>query len=147
MLGLRAVDNRLVPLKLNNLIMEGFLTYAGEEAVVAGVCAWLRPNDYVISTHRPQGHVQAKGASVEAIFYEMLGRKCGPSNGLSEPMHWVDAAPNFFCGSLGGSGVGYSTGFALAAKREERGHVGACFFSDGASNMGSFHEGLNIAAI
>jgi TPP-dependent pyruvate/acetoin dehydrogenase alpha subunit len=147
MLGLRAVDNRLVPLKLKDLVMNGFHPYAGEEAVAAGVCAWLRPDDYVISTHRPQGHAQAKGASMEAIFCEMLGRMGGPSNGLGGPMQWVDVDNNFFCGSIVGSGVSYSTGFALAARREGKGRVAVCFFGDGASNTGSFHEGLNLAAI
>jgi TPP-dependent pyruvate/acetoin dehydrogenase alpha subunit len=147
MLGLRAVDNRLVPLKLKDLVMDGFHPYAGEEAVAAGVCAWLRPDDYVISTHRPQGHAQAKGATMEAIFCEMLGRMGGPSNGLGGPMQWVDAANNFFCGSIVGSGVSYATGFGLAAKREKSGRIAVCFFGDGASNTGSFHEGLNLAAI
>jgi TPP-dependent pyruvate/acetoin dehydrogenase alpha subunit len=147
MLGLRAVDNRLVPLKLKDLVMNGFHPYAGEEAVATGVCAWLRPDDYVISTHRPQGHAQAKGATMEAIFCEMLGRMGGPSNGLGGPMEWVDVDNNFFCGSIVGSGVSYSTGFALSAKRESKGRIAVCFFGDGASNTGSFHEGLNLAAI
>jgi len=147
MLALRAVDNRLVPLKLKDLVMDGFHPYAGEEAVAAGVCAFLRPDDYVLSTHRPQGHAQAKGASMEAIFCEMLGRMGGPSNGLGGPMQWVDTGNNFFCGSIVGSGVSYSTGFALAARREGKGRIAVCFFGDGASNTGSFHEGLNLAAI
>ena len=62
-------------------------------------------------------------------------------------MQWVDAPNNFFCGSIVGSGVSYSTGFALSAKREGKGRVAVCFFGDGASNTGSFHEGLNLAAI
>jgi len=147
MLALRAVDNRLVPLKLKDLVMDGFHPYVGEEAVATGVCAWLRPDDYVISTHRPQGHAQAKGATMEAVFCEMLGRLGGPSNGLGGPMQWVDVDNNFFCGSIVGSGVSYSTGFALSAKREGKGRIAVCFFGDGASNTGSFHEGLNLAAI
>jgi TPP-dependent pyruvate/acetoin dehydrogenase alpha subunit len=147
MLELRAVDDRLVPLKLKDLVMDGFHPYAGEEAVAAGVCAYLRPDDYVVSTHRPQGHALAKGATMEAIFCEMLGRVGGPSRGLGGPMQWVDAPNNFFCGSIVGSGISYATGFGLAAKREKKGRVVACFFGDGASNTGSFHEGLNLAAL
>ena len=147
MLELRAVDDRLVPLKLKDLVMDGFHPYVGEEAVATGVSAALRPDDYVISTHRPQGHALAKGATMEAIFCEMLGRVGGPSNGLGGPMQWVDAPNNFFCGSIVGSGVSYATGFGLAAKREKKGRVAVCFFGDGASNTGSFHEGLNLAAL
>ena len=147
MLVLRAVDNRLVPLKLKDLVMDGFHPYVGEEAVATGVCSFLRPDDYVISTHRPQGHALVKGATMEAVFCEMLGRMGGPSNGLGGPMQWVDAKNNFFCGSIVGSGVSYSTGFALAAQREKKGRIAVCFFGDGASNTGSFHEGMNLAAI
>jgi TPP-dependent pyruvate/acetoin dehydrogenase alpha subunit len=144
---LRAVDDRLVPLKLKDLVMDGFHPYVGEEAVAAGVCWQLKPEDYVISTHRPQGHALAKGAAMRAIFAEMLGRMGGPSNGLGGPMQWVDAGNNFFCGSIVGSGVSYATGFALAARKEGKGRVAVCFFGDGASNTGSFHEGMNLAAL
>ncbi len=95
MLVLRAVDDRLVPLKLKDLVMDGFHPYAGEEAVAVGVCAALRPDDTVVSTHRPQGHALAKGATMESIFCEMLGRLGGPSNGLGGPMQWVDTANRF----------------------------------------------------
>jgi len=136
MLELRAVDDRLVPLKLKDLVMDGFHPYAGEEAVAVGVCSNLRKDDYVVSTHRPQGHAHAKGAAMEAIFCEMLGRVGGPSKGLGGPMQWVDA-----------SSISYATGFGLAAKREGKERIVVCFFGDGASNTGSFHEGMNLAAI
>lgn len=144
---LRTVDDRIVPLKLKDLVMDGFHPYVGEEAVAVGVCANLRPEDYVISTHRPQGHALAKGAGMRLIFAEMLGRMGGPSNGLGGPMQWVDVENNFFCGSIVGSGVSYSTGFALASQKEGKGRIAACFFGDGASNTGSFHEGMNLAAL
>jgi TPP-dependent pyruvate/acetoin dehydrogenase alpha subunit len=147
MLELRAFDDRIVPLKLKDLVMDGFHPYAGEEAVAVGVCSNLREDDYVVSTHRPQGHALAKGATMEAIFCEMLGRVGGPSKGLGGPMQWVDASNNFFCGSIVGSGVSYATGFALAVKREGKGRIVVCFFGDGASNTGSFHEGMNLAAV
>jgi TPP-dependent pyruvate/acetoin dehydrogenase alpha subunit len=147
MLELRAVDRRLVSLKLKDLVMNGLHPYEGEEAVAVGVCSCLRPDDFVVSTHRPQGHALAKGATMQAIFCEMLGRIGGPSNGLGGPMQWVDAETNFFCGSIVGSGVSYVTGLALVCKREGKGRIAVCFFGDGASNTGSFHEGLNLAAI
>ena len=69
---LRTVDDRIVPLKLKDLVMDGFHPYVGEEAVAVGVCSALKPEDYLISTHRPQGHALAKGASMRAIFAEIL---------------------------------------------------------------------------
>ncbi len=147
LLELRYTDERLVSLKLKDLVMNGFHPYAGEEAVAVGVCRWLRREDYVVSTHRPQGHALAKGATPRAIFCEMLGRMGGPSNGVGGPMQWIDSENPFFCGSIVGSGVSYATGFGLAAKREKKGRICACFFGDGASNTGAFHEGMNLAAL
>ncbi len=147
MLELRAVDTRLYPLKLKDLVMDGLHPYIGQEAVAVGVCSVLRDEDYVVSTHRPQGHALAKGAGMRAIYCEMLGRMGGPSNGLGGPMQWVDVDHNFICGSIVGSGVSYATGFALAAKREGKGRICVCFFGDGASGTGACHEGMNIAAL
>jgi TPP-dependent pyruvate/acetoin dehydrogenase alpha subunit len=147
MLELRACDNRLASLKYKDLVMNGFHPYIGEEAVGVGVCASLKPEDYVVSTHRPQGHALAKGASVRSIFCEMLARMGGPSNGLGGPMQWIDVDNNFFCGSIVGSGVSYATGFGLALQKWGKGNICACFFGDGASNTGSFHEGMNLAAL
>jgi TPP-dependent pyruvate/acetoin dehydrogenase alpha subunit len=144
---LRAVDERLYPLKLKDLVMDGLHPYIGQEAVAVGVCSALRDDDYVVSNHRPQGHALAKGASMRAIFCEMLGRMGGPSNGLGGPMQWIDVDNYFFCGSIVGSGVSYSTGFALASQREGRGRICVCFFGDGAANTGSCHEGMNLASI
>jgi TPP-dependent pyruvate/acetoin dehydrogenase alpha subunit len=147
MLELRAVDARLYPLKLKDLVMDGLHPYIGQEAVAVGICSALKKDDYLISTHRPQGHALAKGASMRSIYCEMLGRMGGPSNGLGGPMQWLDVDHCFFCGSIVGSGVSYSTGFALAAKRENRRRICACFFGDGASGTGACHEGMNLAAL
>ena len=123
MLELRAVDARLYPLKLKDLVMDGLHPYIGQEAVAVGICSALKKDDYLISTHRPQGHALARGATMRSIYCEMLGRMGGPSNGLGGPMQWLDVENNFFCGSIVGSGVSYSTGFALAAKREQKGRI------------------------
>jgi len=147
MLELRAVDERLRHLKLKDLVMNGFHPYEGQEAVAVGVLTPAQAGDYVVSTHRPQGHALAKGASMRSVFCEMLGRIGGPSNGLGGPMQWIDTATNFFCGSIVGSGICDATGFALACQREGRGRICISFFGDGASNTGSFHEGLNLAAL
>ena len=147
MVMLRRFDEMCLELKMKDLIMNGFHPYCGEEAVAVGVCSSLNPDDVVISTHRPQGHSLAKGSRPKSLFCEMLGRRGGVSQGIGGPMQWIDLPNNFFCGSIVGSGITVATGVALAMKREGKGRVCVCFFGDGASNTGSFHEGLNLAAI
>jgi TPP-dependent pyruvate/acetoin dehydrogenase alpha subunit len=149
MVLLRRFDEMCLELKMQDLIMDGFHPYSGEEAVAVGVCAALRADDAVISTHRPQGHSLAKGSTARQGFCEMLGRRGGMSQGIGGPMQWIDAPNLFFCGSIVGSGITMATGVALAMQREgaAAGRVCACFFGDGASNTGSFHEGMNLAAI
>jgi pyruvate/2-oxoglutarate/acetoin dehydrogenase E1 component len=77
----------------------------------------------------------------------MLGRACGVSEGLGGPMQWVDVDHHFYCGSIVGSGITLAAGAALAQKYRKTGRIAVCFFGDGAANTGSFHEGLNLAAI
>jgi len=147
MIEIRQCDEHLARLKLKDLVMNGFHPYMGQEAVATGVCYWLRPDDYVVSTHRPQGHAIAKGTPVRAIFCEMLGRLGGPSNGLGGPMQWVDAERNFYCGSIVGSGACYACGFALGMQRKKQESIVVCFLGDGATNTGAFHEGLTLASL
>ena len=147
MLTLRRFDEMCLELKMKDLIMDGFHPYSGEEACAVGVSACLKPDDYVISNHRPQGHSIAKGSTTYKCFAEMLGRRGGISEGIGGPMQWIDAENNFFCGSIVGSGITIATGIAMAMKREAKGNVCVCYFGDGASNTGSFHEGMNLASI
>ena len=147
MLLLRQFDEMCFELKMKDLIMNGFHPYSGQEAVAVGVCAALNPDDAVVSAHRPQGHSLAKGSPPRKLFCEMLGRRGGVSEGIGGPMQWIDPPNNFFCGSIVGSGITIAAGIALTMKREGKGRVCVGFFGDGASNTGSFHEGLNLAAI
>lgn len=147
LLVLRHFDDRCLPLKLSDLIMDGFHPYVGQEAVAVGVCSNLKLEDVVISNHRPQGHSLAKGSTVKSLYAEMLGRIGGVSDGLGGPMQWVDKEHNFYCGSIVGSGVTVAAGVGLAAQYLKQNRVACCFFGDGASNTGSFHEGLNLASI
>lgn len=147
MFMLRQFDEMCLDLKWKDLIMDGFHPYSGEEAVAVGVCSVLNANDVIISNHRPQGHSLAKGSTPREIFCEMLGRRGGVSQGIGGPMQWIDAKRGFYCGSIVGSGMAVATGVALAMQREGQGRVCVCFFGDGASNTGSFHESLNLAAI
>jgi len=147
MVQLRHFDEMCLQLKLKDLIMNGFHPYSGQEAVAVGVCSILKGDDAVVSTHRPQGHSIAKGSTPRQVFCEMLGRRGGVSQGIGGPMQWIDSANNFYCGSIVGSGITVAAGIALAMKREGKGRIAVCFFGDGASNTGSFHEGMNLAAI
>jgi len=147
MLIQRHVDEMLLELKKKDLVMDGFHPYSGEEAIAVAVGKCLKPDDYVISNHRPQGHSMSKGSEPKRVFAEMLGRRGGISDGIGGPMQWIDYENNFFCGSIVGSGITIAAGVAMAMKREAKGRVCLCYFGDGASNTGSFHEGLNIASI
>ena len=127
----------------------GFLHVSiGEEATAVGVCAALRPTDRITSTHRGHGHLIAKGGDVARMMAEIYGKRTGYCKGKGGSMHIVD----FSLGILGangivGGGIPIATGSALAALITKRDDVTACFFGDGASNEGTFHESLNLAAI
>lgn len=147
MLVLRKIDDAFFDLKMKDLIMDGFHPYVGQEAVAVGVSNSLKKDDVVISNHRPQGHSLAKGSTARSIFCEMLGRRGGVSEGIGGPMQWIDAENNFYCGSIVGSGITIAAGVAMYNKKEGKGRACVCYFGDGASNTGSFHEGMNLAAI
>lgn len=121
--------------------------YIGEEAVAVGVCAALREDDQIISTHRGHGHCIAKGADLDRMMAELYGREDGYCKGKGGSMHIAD----FDIGMLGANGIvagGISivTGAGLAAQLDGNDKVAVSFFGDGASNAGPFHESLNIAA-
>ena len=122
--------------------------YIGEEAIGTGICAALRDDDMIESTHRGHGHCIAKGADVNAMMAESFGKKDGLCHGKGGSMHIAD----FKIGMLGANGVvggGYNlaTGAALASKMVlKNDRVSVVFFGDGASNRGTFHEAANVAA-
>jgi 2-oxoisovalerate dehydrogenase E1 component len=123
-------------------------SYAGEEAIAAGVCHGLAVQDFVGSYHRGHGHCIAKGARVDRMMAELLGRSTGYCGGLGGSMHIADLSLNI----LGANGVVGATmplgaGAALAAKLRGSDAVSVAFFGDGASNQGVFHETLNLASV
>ncbi len=128
--------------------MPGFIhLYVGQEAVATGVCAHLRPDDWITSTHRGHGHALAKGVSPEALMAELWGRATGICGGRGGSMHLY--APQV--GLLGtngfvGGGIPSAVGVALAAKVRRTVQVGVAFFGDGAVNHAAFHESMNLAA-
>lgn len=138
---------------VNDLYMEGRIPstlhlYIGQEAVAAGVCANLRLEDYVLSTHRPHGHALAKGVSPDAIMAELFGKATGTCKGKGGSMHVGDVAVGMFPAiAIVGANVPIGAGAALAAKMQKNGRVAVSFFGEGATNEGAWHEGLNVAAI
>jgi TPP-dependent pyruvate/acetoin dehydrogenase alpha subunit len=129
--------------------MPGFIhVYIGQEAVAVGVCARLKNDDYVASTHRGHGHALAKGVPPREAMAELVGAVTGCSGGRGGTMHLYDPT----CGFLGSNGVVppgilIATGAGLSAKLRKTEQVAVAFFGDGGSNNGAFHEGLNMAAV
>ena len=120
----------------------------GQEAVAAGVCIHLTPDDLLTSTHRGHGHTLAKGAAMEPMMAELFGRASGPNKGKGGSMHIAD----FSVGMLGANGVvaagiPIAVGAAHAVKIRQEKRIVACFFGDGAINRGPFLEGLNWAKV
>jgi TPP-dependent pyruvate/acetoin dehydrogenase alpha subunit len=148
MVRIRMFEERVRDLALKNEI-PGFVHVSiGEEASATGVCAALEPTDRITSTHRGHGHLIAKGGRLDRMMAELYGKRTGYCKGKGGSMHIVD----FALGILGangivGAGLPIATGSALAAVVSGRKDVTACFFGDGASNEGTFHESLNLAAV
>ncbi len=148
MLAIRFFEEKVFELYGQNLVPGTIHLYAGEEAVAVGVCANLRKDDYITSTHRGHGHCIAKGARLDKTMAEILGKKTGYCKGKGGSMHIAD----FSIGMLGatavvGAGLPIAAGAGLSAKLRETDQVVACFFGDGASNQGTFHEAVNLAAV
>jgi acetoin:2,6-dichlorophenolindophenol oxidoreductase subunit alpha len=145
---IREFDARAVEEFHAGNIPGGVHTYIGQEAVAVGVCAALRRDDKIVSTHRGHGHTIAKGADIKLMMAELFGRSNGYCHGKGGSMHIAD----FSVGMLGangivGAGIPIATGAALAAQLEHSDRVAVAFFGDGASNEGAFHSSLNLASI
>ena len=129
--------------------LPGFVhVYVGEEAVASGVMLALNDDDYITSTHRGHGHCVAKGVDMAGMMAELYGRATGICKGKGGSMHIADVSK----GMLGANGIvaggtPIAVGAALSAQMRKSGQVAACFFGDGATNEGIFHESLNLASI
>ena len=129
--------------------VQGFVHLSiGEEAVPTGVSACLNADDYITSTHRGHGHVLAKGADPKIMLAELCGRVDGYNKGKGGSMHIANRALGILgANGIVGAGQTISVGAALASKIKKDGKVTVCYFGDGASNEGSFHEALNFASV
>lgn len=147
MLKIRFFENTQAKVYVNE--QEGFThLYIGEEAVAAGVCANLRKDDYITSTHRGHGHVIAKGGDLKKMMAELYGRVDGYCKGKSGSLHIAD----FSSGVLGANGIvaagiPIANGAAYSAKYRQTDQVAVAFFGDGATTQGAFHEAVNMGAI
>jgi TPP-dependent pyruvate/acetoin dehydrogenase alpha subunit len=122
--------------------------YIGEEAVAVGVCESLRRDDYITSTHRGHGHCLAKGASVERMFCELLGKEEGYCRGKGGSMHIADHENgNLGANAIVGGSTGIATGAAFSAKARGTDQVAVCFFGEGALGQGVLYEVMNMAAL
>jgi TPP-dependent pyruvate/acetoin dehydrogenase alpha subunit len=122
--------------------------YAGEEAVAVGICEALRKDDYITSTHRGHGHCLAKGASVDRMFAELLGKEPGYCRGKGGSMHIADHENgNLGANAIVGGSTGIATGAAMSAKMRGTDQVAVCFFGDGALGQGVLYEVMNMAAL
>jgi acetoin:2,6-dichlorophenolindophenol oxidoreductase subunit alpha len=129
--------------------MPGFLhLYVGQEACAAGVMATLRPDDVITSTHRGHGHAVAKGADVRYMFAELFGKQTGYCKGRGGSMHINDLSIGMLgANGIVGGGIPHAVGAALAAVYKGQDSVAVPFFGDGATNIGAFHESMNLAAV
>lgn len=120
----------------------------GQEAVSAGACAALRETDYIGTTHRGHGHIIAKGVDLNRMMAEIFGRVDGFCRGKGGSMHVFDKEKGVLgANGIVGGGIPIVTGGALSAQLENKGRVAMCFFGDGATNEGAFHEALNLASV
>jgi 2-oxoisovalerate dehydrogenase E1 component len=147
MLTIRRTEEQLVKLYAAGKVYGGVHTYIGEEAVATGVCAHLRADDTIFSTHRGHGHALSKGVTPRELAAEILGRATGVSGGRGGSMHLFKPEVGFM-GSSGivGPAMTLATGAAYAAKLLKLDRVAVAFFGDGGSNNGAFHEAINMAA-
>ncbi len=148
MATIRAFEQKIAELSYAGQIPGFVHSSVGQEAAATGVCAALRPTDYISSTHRGHGHLLAKGGQLKPMMAEIFGKRAGYCKGKGGSMHIV----SYELGILGangivGAGIPIATGAALASSLRKEDHVAVAFLGDGASNEGTFHESLNLAAL
>jgi len=120
----------------------------GQEAAAVGVCSALEAKDMITSTHRPHSHALARGVSVNSLMAELFAKTAGCCGGKGGSMHVGDRDAGMLPAiAIVGGGIPLAAGYALAFQYLNRPNIVACFFGDGAANIGTFHEAVNMAAI
>src|SRR5664279_1089785 len=148
MLLIRRFEETVYYLFLEGEIPGTLHQYQGQEAVAVGICDALRLTDWITSTHRPHGHALAKGVTPRAAMAELYGKSTGCCAGKGGSMHLGDPAVGMLPAlAIVGAGNTVVTGLGLAFALRRSDQVAVCFFGEGASNEGAFHEGMNFAAV
>jgi TPP-dependent pyruvate/acetoin dehydrogenase alpha subunit len=148
MLRIRRVEVALARSFAQGLIPGACHTYVGQEAIAVGVCAHLRSDDVVFSTHRGHGHALAKGAPAREVMAELFGKSTGVSKGRGGSMHlFVPEVGLMGTTGIVGPNILQATGAGYSFQLMQTDQVSVAFFGDGAMNNGAFHEGVNMAAI
>jgi len=147
MLKIRYFENKITDLYSKGLMPGLAHLYIGEEAVAVGVCANLTESDFAVSTHRGHGHLIAQGADLKKMMAEVLGKETGYCQGKGGSMHIMDVSKGILgANGIVGAGIPIATGSAYSAKVRGTDQVTISFFGDAASNQGTFHESVNMAA-
>lgn len=145
---IRIFEESAVAYFKQGLVIGNMHMYVGEEAVATGVCKALTPEDYVASTHRCDGHLIAKGADINAMMAELMGKQEGCCGGRAGKMHQTAPEVGFMSANgIVGASQTLGTGHALYCSMFAPGRVSVAFFGDGGGNQGSFHESMNLAAV
>ena len=145
---IRAFETRVTALYRDSEIPGFVHTSLGQEAVAVGVCAALRDDDYLATTHRGHGHCLAKGAEVDGMMAELFAKATGLCRGKGGSMHVADPARGVLgANAIVGASIPLAVGAALSSKLLGQGRVAVAFFGEGAVNQGAFHEAVNLAAI
>lgn len=148
MLRIRRFEEEGTRLYKEGQIPGAYHASIGQEAAIVGACLALRDDDYIVGTHRSHGHPIGKGAKLDALMAELMGKVTGICKGRGGSMHLADSSVGILGESaIVGGGIPLAAGAALSAKARGTDQVGLTFFGDGAANQGTFHETLNMAAV
>jgi TPP-dependent pyruvate/acetoin dehydrogenase alpha subunit len=148
MVTIRRFEDHLYQLFLQGMVPGTLHQYQGQEAVAVGVCSALGEGDIIFSTHRPVGHGIAKGMALKSITAELWGKAAGCAGGKGGQMHLTDVGVGMMpSNAIVGANIPIATGAALGFKLRGEKRVAVSFFGDGAANIGTFHEGINFAAV
>ena len=148
MVRIRAFEEHAAECFTKGMLAGNIHLSIGQEAAEAGAFAAIEPRDYFTSTHRGHGHAIARGADPKRAMAELFGKAAGYCKGKGGSMHIADLSIGMLgANGIVGGGIPIAVGAAFALKYQERSDVVVCFFGDGASNEGSFHESLNMASV
>ena len=148
MYEIRHFENETEQFIIRGMIHGTCHLYTGEEATAVGAIYAINDDDYITSTHRGHGHCIAKGADLNIMMAELLGKRTGYCKGKGGSMHIADVGSgNLGANGVVGGSIGIATGAALTCKMKRNGKIVVCFFGDGAANQGIFHGSINMASI